>query len=93
MGGAFIKLDGSRFGRVHIRGTNVNPCVVCGFLAGYQCDYPVGKGKTCDAFLCKDHAISQGEIQPRMFGEPADSKRHFCPAHVANVGPAKGPVK
>lgn len=57
-------------------------CSVCGFLAAFQCDYPLGKGKTCDAHLCQQHAIQQG---------PATEDRHFCPTHAA-IGQAALPL-
>ena len=35
------------------------------------CDYPVGKGKTCDKKLCEVHAH---EVAPNV---------HYCPGHLA----------
>jgi hypothetical protein len=71
----------------HICGPGINACVQCGFLAGYQCDYPMGNGKTCDAHLCQDHAISQGfaaAAQLRLFEDPdPETELHFCPTHAA----------
>ena len=32
----------------------------CGVFAEYLCDYPLGKGKTCDAPLCATHAMPVG---------------------------------
>lgn len=37
----------------------------------FLCDYPIGKGKTCDAPLCADHAH---EVAPDV---------HYCPGHHA----------
>lgn len=37
----------------------------------FLCDWPVGKGKTCDAPLCADHAH---EVAPEV---------HYCPGHFA----------
>lgn len=34
------------------------------------CDYPVGKGKTCDLPLCASHAY---EVAPNV---------HYCPGHL-----------
>ena len=75
----------------HIKGTGLRSCSApgCNVVAGYQCDYPMGKGRTCDAHLCEDHAIVQGRrpsMQLRLGfvddGEiPADEAVHFCPAH------------
>lgn len=46
-------------------------CLQCGDVAGYLCDYPVGRGKTCDRPLCEYHAV---EIGPGI---------HYCPTHYA----------
>lgn len=35
----------------------IQPCSTCHYLAEYLCDWPMGKGKTCDALLCEDHAL------------------------------------
>lgn len=32
----------------------------CGNVATFQCDYPLGGGKTCDAWCCRVHATSVG---------------------------------
>ncbi len=65
----------TKLGMVHIRfarGAKMPPnCRECGDMAGFQCDYPVGKGKTCDRDLCSEHAI---EVAPDT---------HYCPAHHA----------
>lgn len=41
-----------------------NPCRDCCIEADYLCDYPVGNDKTCDAKLCRDHAV---EIAPNIY--------------------------
>lgn len=48
-------------------------CVVpgCPYLSELLCDYPMGRGKTCDLALCEDHAREIGE------------DRHLCPIHFA----------
>lgn len=56
-----------------ICGTGVKACSVCGAPADYLCDYPVGKRKTCDQYLCDKHAIKQGCEWQDI---------HFCPTHV-----------
>lgn len=35
----------------------------------YQCDWKMGGGKTCDKFICSDHAL---EVAP---------DKHLCPEH------------
>ena len=84
---AIIEMD-SGYG--HIRGSGVKACDSCGVLAEYQCDFPMGKGKTCDAHLCEKHAIPQGKMPSTQLvlfeaEEPAESDLHFCPAHEAMV--------
>ncbi len=66
-------------------GPGVKPCAACSALADYQCDYPMGRGKTCDAYLCERHAISQGfprDNQLKLFADPdPETELHFCPTH------------
>jgi hypothetical protein len=52
-----------------IRGNLGKACPECSDVADYQCDYPVGKNKTCDRWLCDFHA---NEVAPDI---------HYCPAH------------
>lgn len=40
-------------------GDGITPCWCCGHVADYLCDYPMGKGKTCDLSLCRAHAVVQ----------------------------------
>lgn len=42
----------------------------CGLAGGFQCDWKVGDGKTCDVHLCPDHATTVGE------------DKHLCPLHA-----------
>ena len=44
-------------------------CGECGAISEYQCDYPVGEGKTCDQHLCETDAK---EVAPNI---------HYCSAH------------
>jgi hypothetical protein len=47
-------------------GDGVEACR-CGYEAEYLCDFPMGKGKTCDAKLCESCAIPvevSGEVLP-----------------------------
>lgn len=41
----------------------------CEYAAEYLCDWPVGKGKTCDLPICRNHACEQRK------------GIHFCPVH------------
>ena len=84
MGGAYIKGPEGRWD-VHVCGSGIKACG-CGRYAEYLCDWPLGKGKTCDAPLCEIHAISQGfgrSNQLRLFDNAPDPKTeiHFCPTH------------
>ena len=47
------------------------PCASCSRPADYLCDFPVGKGKTCDRRMCEKHAA---EVGPDL---------HYCTAHHA----------
>lgn len=47
-------------GEGFISGDAIQPCGQCHYLAEYLCDWPMGKGKTCDAPLCDDHALPAG---------------------------------
>lgn len=49
---------------------NAPVCRECGHLAENLCDYPVGKGKTCDASICAEHS---GVAGPDL---------HYCPPHM-----------
>jgi hypothetical protein len=59
-------------------------CTECSQVGDeFLCDYPVGKGKTCDKGLCADHAH---EVAPNV---------HYCPGHHAEFEKfrAEGGVK
>ena len=45
------------------------PCADCSDFGDFLCDYPVGRGKTCDRSMCESHAH---EIAPEI---------HYCDAH------------
>lgn len=64
-------MKGSGGGNMFICGKLGPHCAHCAAPSGFLCDYPVGKGKTCDAPLCDDHA---SEIAPEL---------HYCPGHVS----------
>jgi hypothetical protein len=50
------------------------PCQFCGRASSKQCDFPMGDGKTCDAYMCGNCAHSVG------------TNRDYCPTHQANTG-------
>ena len=63
-------------------------CVSCGAAAGLQCDWKLGGGKTCDAWICagcaqhvgpdKDlcpkHQVTHKEWQARRAARPLDPR-------------------
>jgi hypothetical protein len=68
--GFFLQEPTSDLGEIHIRGDGIVACCQCGYVADKPCDFPMGKGKTCDAPLCEKHAVAQAhEID-------------FCPQHA-----------
>lgn len=67
---------GEKRGIMFFDGPGMEGCGLCNRCADYLCDYPLGKGKTCDTLLCEAHAIVQWE---------AGSDLHFCPNHVAVI--------
>lgn len=63
----------TKYGMVHMKfGRGAKPpdnCRECSGMAGFLCDFPVGKDKTCDRPLCDEHAH---EVAPDT---------HYCPVH------------
>ena len=55
---------------VHICGELGPHCEDCSDVSAFLCDFPVGKGKTCDRHMCKDHAT---EVAPDV---------HYCKGHL-----------
>ncbi len=53
----------------HRPGRRVHRCEFCAHEAGFQCDWKIGEGKTCDRWLCTDHAQ---QVAP---------DKHLCPPH------------
>lgn len=70
-------------GNGFICGSGVFPCESCGQMSDYLCDYPMGKGKTCDLAMCDECAY------------PIAEDRHLCPIHRAQFEAtgAKAPLK
>lgn len=40
---------------IFVCGDGIRPCHICGAVADYLCDQPIGDGKTCDLPLCNEH--------------------------------------
>lgn len=66
-----IKLDGAPLGMAIVcsRGRRAYRCCACTLVAALQCDWKLTKTRTCDAFICPDHAL---EVAPG---------KHICPEH------------
>lgn len=62
--------DHPKLGRMFICGKLGPHCADCGDVGDYLCDYPVGKGKTCDRSMCDDHST---EVAPNL---------HYCAPHL-----------
>ncbi len=62
-----LRKDGKTIG--HICGNFGEHCAECGAIADNLCDYPVGKGKTCDRAICEEHS------------SPIGVDIHYCPHH------------
>lgn len=41
-------------------GHRIKPCATCSHIATKLCDFPIGKGKTCDAPICDGCATEVG---------------------------------
>ena len=66
----YVIYDSERNPIGHICGDLGPHCKECGDCGDeFLCDYPVGKGKTCDAPLCGYHAR---EVAPNV---------HYCSGH------------
>ena len=77
----FYRINGTT---VHMRGTKLPPACsaavglltsdgapmsACAAPSGYQCDWMIGNGLTCDLHICQAHAYQVGK------------NKHYCPAH------------
>lgn len=51
------------------RGPRKHRCCACHMAGGYQCDWKVSDTKTCDRYICPEHAK---EVAPN---------KHLCPEH------------
>jgi hypothetical protein len=66
-----VKLDGAPLGAAIVctRGRRPYRCGFCTLAGGMQCDWKVSPGKTCDAYICPEHALE------------VDKDKHLCPVH------------
>lgn len=55
-------------------GPGLVPCEFCGEAADFRCDFPIGKGRTCDLPLCTEHKTHLPDV-----GTGID----YCPHHQA----------
>jgi hypothetical protein len=58
----FVRLPGGIVAHVKMAKPRRRRCCVdaCLIAATKQCDYALGKGRTCDAYICGRHAASVG---------------------------------
>lgn len=54
---------------IHYHGEKLENCNICGNIASFLCDFPVGNDKTCDCKLCNECA------------EHIGVNLHYCPDH------------
>lgn len=64
----YVRMPGGGVAIVCHSGQRWKRCA-CGTLAAVQCDYPAGRGRTCDRYLCRSCAVSVGP------------DRDYCPIH------------
>ncbi len=64
-----FKLPGGGAAIVCSRRAKRMRCVACFAAGGYQCDWKLPGGKTCDAHICPTHALKVGD------------DKHLCPLH------------
>lgn len=74
----FYRINGTV---IHMKGTKLPPPCralvgmegtaqdLCGGMPSFLCDWPFGRGRTCDAALCEAHAFQVA------------INKHYCPAH------------
>lgn len=72
-----IYIDGKFAGIVcGMRRTKAKPCEFCGVPSTKQCDFPIGDGKTCDAYMCDRCSVSVGENLDHCIGHARVGKRY-----------------
>lgn len=64
-----VKMAGGGVALVRTSGRRYR-CCACTLVASLQCDWKVSKTKTCDRYICPEHAQ---EVAPN---------KHFCPEHA-----------
>jgi hypothetical protein len=64
-----VKLPGGGVAIVCGRGPRRHRCCACTLAGGFQCDWKVSPTKTCDRYICPDHAQ---QVAPG---------KHLCPEH------------
>lgn len=66
---AHLKLPGGGTAIVCSRGGRPRRCFTCDLAGGFQCDWKVSPTKTCDRYICPDHA------------QLVAPEKHLCPEH------------
>ena len=97
---AWFENDDGTLAKVHLqyncRKNQLPPACSCGFCADFLCDYPVGKGKTCDAPLCLKCRVHVGDEldyckaharEWRNYRNSGDLARHLVMQQPQNITP------
>ncbi len=70
MGCEKLSLPGGGVAIVCTRGRGrARKCCACTLAGGFQCDWKMGGAKTCDRYICPDHA------------KEVAKDKHLCPEH------------
>lgn len=69
MGCDHIKVPGGGAAIVCTRAVRRHKCCACHLAGGFQCDWKLSETKTCDRFICPEHAL---KVAPN---------KHLCPEH------------
>ncbi len=64
-----VKLPGGGTAIVCGRFPRRRRCCACHLVGGFQCDWKVSKTKTCDRYICPEHA------------QEVAQDKHLCPEH------------
>jgi hypothetical protein len=58
--------------KIMMCGEGIRACAICGHVADFLCDAPIGDGRTCDLPLCKDHKYHRPDVS---------IDTDYCPHH------------
>jgi len=82
--------QGNAIGHACVRGYRPGPCPICRNQPVTKlCDFPVGKGKTCDAKMC-DRCATQVSIAVEAGKVGLVDTVDYCPKHKGQTAPQRG---